>query len=356
MKSQDYLELVSMIIEGQLTLEGFIELRGVDQAAAEKELEKLSPVAFTYNTTEPKPIYLFRASDYPNLGQLFHCSKLFSFAKGGSPYKEDEISEYDTRKDHPYIQGGVYDPNRKVFAAGLRFLSLRNSMPFHMSTMYSLFFPTEEFIKDFLPHSLEIGQTFTLPDGGALGGNYLFSTMAAVIVLNPNARFFCGKPTIEGRIPDVSKEIISAFAYDAFNPERNNELNPYRKDLFLVADGIVAPTLRSFEEIISQYNLDVQGKHPVLQYDQTLSVSEKRMITTKLLLYYGGSLPPMFKFYSFLIKEDGMICLGPVVKNPVYTTEAWEFPVLMDRTKIASIHKAFLDYYIGILKDVGDQY
>lgn len=346
----DYLDLLNLIIEDQITLEGFIHLSGVDQVAAEEELSHLLPVATTL-TTETKPIYFFKSSDYPNLGHLFHCSKLFTFAHGGSPYKENEISEYDVRKDSPYIQTAVYDPERKVFVAGLRFLSLYKGISFEMSAIRTLYSPTDEFVRRFQPLSLEIGQTFILPDVGSVGGQYLFSVLAAITVVNKGARYLFGKPTIEGRIPDVSKEIISAFAYDAFSPLDNDEFNPSKCDLLSITEGTIAPALRSFEEIVCQYNAEVHGTHPEIVYEKTMSVQKKRKITTQLLLYYGGSLPPMFKFYSLLTEEKGMICIASSVINSTYTTRAWEFPILIDKTKIASIHKRFVDYYIEYFKD-----
>ncbi|MEI6673045.1 MAG: hypothetical protein WCL02_07130 [bacterium] len=346
----DYLDLVNLIIEDQITLEGFIKLSNVDQVAAEEELSHLLPVATTF-TTEPKPIYFFKSADFPNLGRLFHCSKLFTFAHGGSPYKDNEISEYDVRKDTPYIQAAVYDSERKVFVTGLRFLPLYKDISFEMSAIRTLYSPTDDFIRNFQPLSLEIGQTFILPDVGSVGGQYLFSVMAAMVVIHKDARYLFGKPTIEGRIPDVSKEIISAFAYDAFSPLDNKEFNPSGYDLLAITEGTIVPLLRSFEEIVSQYNAEVHRTHPEIVYEKTMSVQKKRKITTQLLLYYGGSLPPMFKFYSLLTEEKGMICVASSVINPTYTTRAWEFPILIDKTKIASIHKRFVDYYVEYFQD-----
>lgn len=351
----DYLELVRMVIENQLTLSAFITLSGVNQDAAEDELAHLLPITVTYGT-EPKPIYFFKSSEYPNLGQMFHCTKLFTFAKGGSPYREDEISEHDIRKDHPYIQVAAYDPIKKVFVAGLRFLPLYKGIPFEMSAMHILFYPNHEFVERFLSSTLEIGQTFILPDAGNLGGQYLFSLLAAITVINKDARYLCGKPTIEGRIPDVSKEIISAFAYDAFNPGQNLEFNPSGQVLFLPVEGVTVPELRSFLDIVHQYNDEIRGIHPELQYYSLLSTQQKRKITEKLLFYYGGALPPMFKFYSVLTEEKGMICLAQSVINSTYSTRAWEFPILLDKTKIASLHKRFVDFYAGIFKDIDVHY
>jgi len=341
-----------MIIEDQLSLEAFINLCGVDQDAAEYELTHLLPIAETYNSVLPKPIYYFKSADFPNLGHLFQCSKLFAFAKGGSPYKEGGISDYDIRSENPYIQAAVYDPERKMFVAGLRFLN-QKSVPFHMSAMSPLFVPTEEFITSFLPHSLEVGQTFILPDVGASGGNYLFSIMATLLVLHSDVRFLFGKPTIEGRIPDVSKEIISAFAYDAFDPRENDILNPCGKNLFTAVEGIIVPELRSLSGIVEQYNQEIKGlnqQYPLIEYNKTMSVQKKRKITSQLLVYYGGALPPMFKFYSLLTEEKGMICPYTSVINPMYTTKAWEFPILLDKTKISSIHKKIWEYYLEYFK------
>jgi hypothetical protein len=351
----DYLALVRMIIEDQLTLSAFLNLSGINQDAAEEELAHLLPITYTIGT-EPKPMYFFKGAEYPNLAQVFHYTKLFTFAKGGSPYKEDEISSYDIRKDHPYIQAGVYDPQKKAFVAGLRFLPLYEGIPFSMSAMNTLFYANDFFIDNFLSETLEIGQTFILPDAGSLGGQYLFSLLAALVVIHKDARYLCGKPTIEGRIPDVSKEIISSFAYDAFNPSENLEFNPSGEPLLFPIEDIVVPELRSFVDIIHQYNDEVHGEHPELQYYADWSTQQKRKLTEKLLLYYGGALPPMFKFYSVLTEEKGMICLAQSVINFTYTTRAWEFPILLDKTKIASMYKRLVDHYAEAFKNVEVHY
>jgi len=351
----DYLELVSMIIEDQLSLEAFIRLSGVDQDSAEAELQRLAPVVQTF-TTDPKPIYFFKSYDYPNLGHLFHCTKLFTFAHGGSPYKDGAQSQYDTRKDCPYIQAAVYDNSKGAFITGLRFLPLSKISSFDMSVMNSLHHPTDIFKEHYIHNTVEIGQTFVSPEAGATAPNYLFNTMSAVIAANKDARYLSGKPTIEGRIPDISKEIISAFAYDTFHPLQNNEFNPSGKPLFLVVDGIVQPKLRSLSEIVHQYNLDVGDQHPQLEYLTQMPIQKKRKLTEKLLVYYGGALPPMFKFYAVLTEENGMIVLAQSVINPVYTTQAWEFPILLDKLKIVPVYRRLIDQYVEYFKDKAIQF
>lgn len=351
----DYLTLVGMIIQNNLTLDSFIESSDVDHFAVEQELALLSPVAHTL-TTEPKPIFFFKGCEYPNLNKLLQCSKLFAFAKGGSPYKESEISEYDTRDINPYMQVAVYHPEKKIFAAGLRFLPSYKTISFNLSAMSSFFTPTDEFLKSFWPHTVEFGQTFILPEFAAssLGGQYLFSAMAATIAINTDARFLCGKPTIEGMTPDIGKEIISSYARDAFNPQENLVFNPSGKDLLVVVPDVSAPQLRLFADIVNQYNEEISNltDFQTIEYKSTMLVHSKRKIAERLLSYYGGTLPPMFKFYSALTEEKGLICLCSSIVNPTYTTRAWEFPILLDKTKITSLGKHFLDHYNNVLKDV----
>ena len=341
----DYLELVRMIIEDQLPFETFLRLCGVDEYAAEEELQELSPVAQTL-TSDPKPIYVFKGHEYPNLTALFHWTKMFTFAHGGSLYKDGALSDYDFRKENPYVQAGVYDEQKGAFITGLRFLPLYKVSSFEESAMHSLYTPTASFLKHYM-QSVEIGQTFVVPD--AIGGNHLFSILSAIIAGHPDARYLCGKPTIEGRIPDVSKEIISAFAYDAFHPVANPLFGSSVADnLFGIVDGINIPPLRSLADIVLQYNIDIGDNHPKLSYSLDMSIQQKRKMTERLLVYYGGALPPMFKFYAVLTEEQGMIMLASSVINPVYTTRAWEFPILLDKTKIIPKYKSLVDKYIEV--------
>lgn len=343
----DYLELVRMVIEDSLALDSFLQLCGVDKDAAETELQHLLPVAHTC-IGDIKPIYFFKGCEYPNLAELFHWTKMFTFANGGSPYKDGSLSDYDFRQDNPYIQAGVYDTHKKAFTTGLRFLLLNTCSSFDESAMHSLYNPTDMFVTHYMRHSIEIGQTFVVPDSA--GANALVSTMSAVIAAHPETRYLCGKPTIEGRISDVSKEIISAFAYDAFNPADNPIFSPTGKPLFVIVDGIVVPPLRSLAEIVDQYNVSVGDAHPKLSYIHTMSIQQKKKLTERLLVYYGGALPPMFKFYAVLTEEKGMIILASSAINPVYTTEAWEFPILLDRTKIIPTYKRLVDHYTEFFK------
>lgn len=113
MATIEYLESIRMIIEDDIPLNVFVKLSGVDQYAAEAELQNLLPVAYT-SIGDAKPIYFFKSCEYPNLAELFHWTKMFSFARGGSPYKDGSLSDYDFRKDYPYIQAGVYDKEKKL--------------------------------------------------------------------------------------------------------------------------------------------------------------------------------------------------------------------------------------------------
>lgn len=342
MATIEYLESIRMIIEDDIPLNVFVKLSGVDQYAAEAELQNLLPVAYT-SIGDAKPIYFFKSCEYPNLAELFHWTKMFSFARGGSPYKDGSLSDYDFRKDYPYIQAGVYDKEKKTFVTGLRFLPLSTCPSFDMSAMHLLYNPTDMFVKQYMQNTIEIGQTFVVPD--MMGANALMSIMSSVIAAHPEVRYLCGKPTIEGRIPDISKEIISAFAYDAFNYVDDLEFSSTGEPLFVVVDGIVTPPLRSLAEIVDQYNIDVGGMNPKLSYLYDMSIQKKRKLTERLLVYYGGALPPMFKFYAVLTEEKGMVILASSVVNPVYTTKAWEFPILLDKTKIIPLYKPIIDNY-----------
>ena len=344
--------VLEQIIRGQMSIDAFIQTL-VDRDEAQRQLKDLPKVAITMGKAGNKPIYSFKHHEYPDLGDLFQACKLYSFAVGGTPYIHYEPSIYDTRVKNPYIQTGVYNEKRRYFEAGARHLPTYQGIDFHSSVMELLFHPKEYFTKTILPNALEFGQTFTLPGGS----RSLFDVMSCVIVSNPEALFLYGKPTVPGNVKAEARDIMYAFVYDAYNPIRNKILNPSGSDIFATTEGVKTIITSSFADMVAEHNQKmIENNNPTLTYDSAMSVEDKKTLAGIMMIYKTASsanevinFPPMVSFYTRLVEDGAMIVGGENVINPAYTSEASEFPLILSRSGISSIHKDFLDYYMTYL-------
>lgn len=347
----NYLNLVRLIYHGTLPLEGFLEMLEIDLQEVQTELEfKAIYVGNVYakNSVERSPMkmYFFDYQMCPSAVELLHAVKLFAFAKSGSPYKHQEIPAYDKRQKNPYIQAIAYRDGKII--AGMRLLQLYKGISYKESSMHELFTLTDEFKKKFLPHALEVGQTFVDPSyqQSIEGQHALFSIFAAIIARNPEAKYLMGRPTISGVIHDVGKNIISSLMYDVFGPVTKLDLNPEGKDMITYPHPKDIVKIKRFTYWVKQYNEDIKGTGlPRMEYNVNLPSRKKVKMCEDILGYYLISMPPVITFYSKVTQDgNGFFVLGKPVKNKHYTTKSPEFVMIVVINQISTTHLIYLDH------------
>ena len=112
-------------------------------------------------------IYIVDSHDSPNvmkeIGRL--REEAFRDSGGGSGLSMD-IDEFDTM-ENPYRQLIVWDPDAQAILGGYRFIAgpdirLGDDGQPHLATSHMFRF-SEEFIKNWLPYTIELGRSFVSP-------------------------------------------------------------------------------------------------------------------------------------------------------------------------------------------------
>lgn len=185
-------------------------------------------------------IYIVDAHDSPNvmleIGRLREES--FRQAGGGSGMGTD-IDEFDTM-DVPYKQIVVWDPDAQAVLGGYRYIlgpdvQLKPDGQPRLATAHMFHF-SDSFIKDYLPHVMELGRSFVAPEyqSSKAGAKALFSLdnlwdgIATIATEHPRIIYFFGKMTMYPDYDRVSRDLILHFLWKHFpDPEELvRPLNP----------------------------------------------------------------------------------------------------------------------------------
>jgi hypothetical protein len=151
---------------------------------------------------------------------------------GGGTGKETDIDNYDTA-DYPYKQLIVWDPDAREILGGYRYM-LCSEAPvdengeIQMATS-KLFTLSERFIKEFLPHTLELGRSFVQPayQSSKAGAKALFALdnlwdgLGALTVDHSEIKYFFGKVTMYTHFHNEARNLIQFFFKKYFRDKEN---------------------------------------------------------------------------------------------------------------------------------------
>ena len=183
-------------------------------------------------------IYLFTAHNAPNLmrevGRLREIA--FRYYGGGSGLSCD-LDVFDTM-EKPYRQLIVWDPEKEEILGGYRFLCgnevvfNEEGQPCNLATS-ELFRFSENFIKNYLPRTVELGRSFVSLDyqSSKSGSKALFALdnlwdgLGALCVLDKSVQYYFGKVTM----------------YNTYNQEARNMLLYFLEKYFLDKENLVIP-------------------------------------------------------------------------------------------------------------------
>lgn len=168
-------------------------------------------------------IYVFDCHNAPNtlreVGRLREIS--FRDAGGGSG-KSMDLDEFDLM-EVPYQQLVIWDPDADAILGGYRFIMgpdirydekgqplLSSSEIFHFS---------DKFIKDYMPHVIELGRSFVTPEyqSSKAGAKALFALdnlwdgISILMVLHPHMTFYFGKVTMYSSFDPCARDLIMYF-------------------------------------------------------------------------------------------------------------------------------------------------
>ena len=230
-------------------------------------------------------IYVITAHNSPNLMREIGRLREFSFRSGGGGTGEEiDLDEYDFM-DKPYYQLIVWDPTAEEIVGGYRYLAGsdvdidKDGQPNFV--MSHLFIFSQDFIKNYLPYTIELGRAFVQPDyqTSKMGMKSLFALdnlwdgLGALTHKVKNARYFIGKVTIYQHYPLMARELIYEYMYRYF-PDPDRMIVPKSKIQVSKKTKLLA------HEIFS--NNDRDDDYKALQ---------------KAIRHEGETIPPLFNAY-----------------------------------------------------------
>ncbi len=270
----------------------------VDKDLIKKELTKEKLLRNTNNGDNE--IYIVTYHDSPNVLREVGRLREVSFRQsGGGTGKSIDLDFHDT-KNNPYKQLIVWAPDEEEIIGGYRYFLCKeadfdnNGNPMLSTSSYFKF--SEKFIKEYLPYTMELGRSFVQPNfqPSSKSRKRLFSLdnlwdgLGALIVENPNIKYFFGKVTIYREFNQIARDMILYFMHKFF-PDNENLVSPYKPS------PIKTPT----EELDKLF----LGKN----------YEENHKILFQEVRKYNENIPPLVNSYMGL--SPTMKTFGAVINN-----------------------------------------
>lgn len=182
-------------------------------------------------------IYVFTAHDSPNLMREVGRLREIAFRHyGGGTGLEADIDKYDTMPE-PYRQLIVWDPENEEILGGYRFIFGsdvdfdENGKPM-LATAHLLNF-SNKFVRDFLPHTVELGRSFVsleyqstlMGRKGIFALDNLWDGLGALTVIDSDIKYFFGKVTMYGTYNKDARNMILYFLNKHF-PDHDKLVTP----------------------------------------------------------------------------------------------------------------------------------
>ena len=274
-------------------------------------------------------IYDITAHECPNVMREIARLREISYRDGGGATgNEMDIDDMDTMAK-PYHQLIVWDPDGEQIVGGYRYLlgseaEIRDGQPYITSA--HLFHYSEEFIRDYLPYTIEFGRAFVQPayQVRAAGVKALFSLdniwdgIGALVHNNPQLRWMIGKVTIYPDYDPVARELIYAYL-NRYHRGQEGLIAPYKP--LETAD---VPTPFTGEDALENYHLLLHA-----------------------LREQGTVIPPMFSAYLNLTND--LLFFGNAINDEL--ANVYESGIMVDIEKILPEKKErYINPYVEWLK------
>jgi hypothetical protein len=273
-------------------------IAAVDRKLIKAELEQGLFMRRTNNGN--KEIYIFDHRSAPNCVREIGRLREITFRNaGGGTGNEIDTDLYD-HADIPFKQLAVWDPEAEEFVGGYRYLEgheILKTHPIDTPTLH-LFDFTEQFKKEYLPTTFELGRSFVQPHyqpnydlrKGLYSLDNLWDGLGELIVKHPEMEYFFGKITMYPSFNARARDFIHYFLQLYFG-EKENTVIPripitYKTDL----KGI--PELFSGKDYLADYKIMNQQVRSLGENIPPLVNAYMNLSAT--MKYYGTSLNPDF--------------------------------------------------------------
>lgn len=309
-------------------------IRKVSRAVLDKELTK--DIFFTETNNGGNELYVFTAHECPNLMREVARLREITFREaGGGTGKEQDIDEYDT-SDTPFKQLIVWNPSDKEIVGGYRFICGDN-FPIVNGKVNSpttgLFQFSEEFIKDYLPYSIELGRSFVQPNyqpmfnlrKGMYSLDNLWDGLGAISVEHPEVKYLYGKMTMY------------------------NDYNVYARDALLYFLRIFFPDPKHL--VFPHQAID--SKHPDADFEKIFTgttYEENYKILVRTVRQEKENIPPLFNAYMNL--SASMMIFGTSLNDHFGGVEETGMLITIDDIYEKKKHRYFHSYLHKIQQNI----
>lgn len=212
-------------------------IQPVDKNTLLKELNKSKFIRNTNNGNNE--IYIVSSNDSPNvLRELGRLREVTFRRAGGGTGKSIDIDEYDIGAN-AYQQLIVWDPKEKEIVGGYRFIRCSDAAKddkghYHLATSH-LFKFSETFVKEYMPHTIELGRSFVQPlyqpindpRKGLYSLDNIWDGLGAIIIDNPDIKYFFGKFTMYLNFNKQARDLILFFLHKYF-PDKEKLVIPIK--------------------------------------------------------------------------------------------------------------------------------
>ena len=237
----------------------------IDPVSVELLKAELTPEKKLCDTNKAgNEIYVVDGIDSPNV--LLEIGRLREVAfrdSGGGTGLSVDLDEFDTTTDRPYKQIIIWDPEASAIIGGYRFIlgpdvKMQEDGQPHITSSH-MFRYSDRFIRDYLPHTMELGRSFVTPEyqSSKAGAKAIFALdnlwdgIAAVILQHPNIMYLLGKMTIYPTYDKSCRELIEHFLWKHF-PDPDELARP-KQPVDVEVDGRLLNLILKDDDFKSDY-------------------------------------------------------------------------------------------------------
>ncbi len=269
----------------------------------EKLLAELTADRFVRDANNgDNEIYIITHHNSPNVMREIGRLREVTFrAAGGGTGEETDIDDFDT-SEAPYRQLIVWNRAEKEIVGGYRYIKcgeapLGKDGIVQLATT-ELFRFSEKFVREYLPYTIELGRSFVQPKfqpavdnrKGLFSLDNLWDGLGALVIDNPEIRYFYGKVTMYRHVNNMVRDMILHFMNYYF-PDKDALVIPHHalpitSDMSAFAKAINGLPYKEGHRVLNQ-NVRALGHNipPLVNSYMNISPSMKT---------FGTSLNPHF--------------------------------------------------------------
>ena len=267
-------------------------------------------------------VYDVTYKDSPNLMQEIGRLRELTFRDaGGGTGQAVDIDEFDICVN-PFRQLLVWSPKEKQIIGSYRYI-LGENIKITDKKVYSptarLFAFSDEFIEEYLPHSIELGRSFVQTQyqashKGIFALDNIWDGLGAILSNHPEIKYFYGKMTMYKSYNKLARDLVLFFLKKHF-PANNPLMQPHNPLTFIHSETMLSSILTSDD------------------FKEDFKILNKEMTTLQC------RIPPLINIYMGL--SPSMQCFG-TAENPTFG-DVEETAILI---KIEDIYEAKKERYI----------